>query len=157
MNSEDFVDGGFSMDDMLETALLLGKAGIDAIELSGGTPFSPKYPSTRPGPIRSEEDEVYYRAAARRYKERVSVPLMLVGGIRSYGVAEKLVEDGMADCISLSRPLIREPGLINRWKSGDTRKATCLSDNLCFKPARAGEGLFCVTEGLLKSKSSGKA
>ena len=71
---------------------------------------------------------------------------MLVGGIRSYGVAEKLVKENMADYISLSRPLIREPGLINRWKSGDTRKATCLSDNQCFKPARAGQGLFCVVD-----------
>jgi 2,4-dienoyl-CoA reductase-like NADH-dependent reductase (Old Yellow Enzyme family) len=157
MNSEDFVDGGFSMEDMLETSLLLEKAGIDAIEVSGGTPFSPKYPSTRPGPIKGEEDEVYYREAARRYKEKVHVPLMLVGGIRSYGVAERLVEEGTADYISLCRPLIREPGLINRWKAGNTSKATCLSDNLCFKPARAGQGLYCVTEGLLKSKSSANA
>jgi 2,4-dienoyl-CoA reductase-like NADH-dependent reductase (Old Yellow Enzyme family) len=146
MNSEDFVDGGFPMDDMLETAAMLEKAGVDAIELSGGTPYSPKYPSTRPGPIKGEEDEVYYREAARRYKKKVSVPLMLVGGIRSYGVAEKLAKENMADYISLSRPLIREPALINRWKSGDTLKATCLSDNLCFKPARAGQGLFCVVD-----------
>ncbi len=146
MNSEDFMEGGFSVEDMLDTAALLEKAGVDAIELSGGSPFSPLYTSSRPGPIKGEEDEVYYRDAARRYKERVSVPLMLVGGIRSYRVAEKLLAEGMTDYISLCRPLIREPGLINRWKSGDTRRSTCLSDNLCFKPARAGQGLFCVVE-----------
>lgn len=146
MNSEDFVEGGFSVEDMLEVAALIEKAGVDAIELSGGSPFSPKYVSYRYGPIKSEEDEVYYWEAARRYKERVRVPLVLVGGIRSYGVAEKLVEEGVADYISLCRPLIREPGLINRWRSGDTRRSTCLSDNLCFKPARAGQGLFCMIE-----------
>lgn len=146
MNSEDFVDGGFSVDDMLAAVLMLKKAGIDAIELSGGSALSPKYVSSRPGRIESEEDEVYYREAARRYKEKVHVPLMLVGGIRSYGVAEKLAEDGIADYIALSRPLIREPGLINRWRSGDTGKAMCISDNGCFAPARAGRGLSCVVE-----------
>jgi 2,4-dienoyl-CoA reductase-like NADH-dependent reductase (Old Yellow Enzyme family) len=46
----------------------------------------------------------------------------------------------------MSRPLIREPDLINRWKDGDRQKAACLSDNQCFAPAMAGEGIYCVTE-----------
>jgi hypothetical protein len=46
----------------------------------------------------------------------------------------------------MSRPLIREPDLIGRWLAGDRRKATCKSDNLCFGPARKGEGIYCVTE-----------
>jgi 2,4-dienoyl-CoA reductase-like NADH-dependent reductase (Old Yellow Enzyme family) len=146
MNSEDFVDGGLSVNDMLAAAVMLEKAGIDAIELSGGSAFSPKYTSSRTSRIEREDDEVYYREAARRYKEKVHVPLILVGGIRSYGVAEKLLADGIADYIALCRPLIREPGLINRWRSGDAGKATCVSDNGCFTPARAGRGLFCVVE-----------
>ena len=71
---------------------------------------------------------------------------MLVGGIRSYNVAEQLVNKGVADYISLCRPLIREPSLINRWKSGDTAKATCLTDNKCFKPAMEGKGVYCVND-----------
>jgi 2,4-dienoyl-CoA reductase-like NADH-dependent reductase (Old Yellow Enzyme family) len=77
---------------------------------------------------------------------------MLVGGIRSYGVAERLVREGLADYISLSRPLIREPHLINRWKSGDMRKAICQSDNLCFDPAVQGEGIYCVVERRLTAR-----
>jgi 2,4-dienoyl-CoA reductase-like NADH-dependent reductase (Old Yellow Enzyme family) len=60
-------------------------------------------------------------------------------------VAEHLVAEGSADYISMSRPFIREPGLINRWKSGDRSRATCLSDSLCFEPARKGQGVYCVT------------
>ena len=152
MNSEDFVDGGFSVQDMLETALLLEGAGVDAIELSGGSPFSPTYFSVRPGPIRNQASEAYYQWTARMYKEKVRVPLMLVGGVRSYGLAERLVKEGATDYISLSRPLIREPGLINRWRSGDRRKAACVSDNGCFVPARAGLGLSCVVEQRAKEK-----
>ena len=76
----------------------------------------------------------------------VWIPLILVGGIRSIQVAEKLLSEGVADYISMSRPFVREPALVKRWASGDLRRATCLSDSLCFRPVVAGEGIYCVTE-----------
>jgi 2,4-dienoyl-CoA reductase-like NADH-dependent reductase (Old Yellow Enzyme family) len=152
MNSEDFLDEGFTVDSMLETATLLEDAGVDAIELSGGTAYSGKRIPVRIVKIDSEEKEVFYEAAAKRYKQQIKTPLMLVGGIRSYEVADKLVEEGTADYVSLCRPLIREPNLISRWQRGDTRKATCLSDNLCFGPTGKGEGLYCVVERRLSGK-----
>lgn len=91
-------------------------------------------------------DDVFYLDAARKYKERIGVPLMLVGGIRSFSTAERLVRDNVTDYVSLSRTLIREPGLINRWKSGDTRRSECKSDNLCYKAAKAGKGIYCALE-----------
>jgi 2,4-dienoyl-CoA reductase-like NADH-dependent reductase (Old Yellow Enzyme family) len=144
MNSSDFLEGGLDVDGMLATASLLEKDGIDAIELSGGTSYSGKNNPVRS--CKSENDEVFYLDAARMYKEQIQVPLMLVGGIRSLSVAERLVRDNLSDYVSLSRPLIREPNLINRWKSGDTRKAECQSDNLCFNAALSGEGIYCVVE-----------
>jgi len=54
------------------------------------------------------------------------------------------VEDGVTDYIALCRPLIREPDLVNRWKSGDTRPSACVSDNACIGPLTAGKGLQCV-------------
>ena len=152
INSEDFLDKGLAVDDMLHAAALLEQAGIDAIELSGGTAYSGRRIPVRIAKIDTGEKEAFYKAAANRYKEKITVPLMLVGGIRSYEVAERLVDKGIADYISLCRPLIREPNLINRWEQGDTSKATCLSDNLCFKPTRAGHGLYCVTEKRLRNK-----
>ena len=74
------------------------------------------------------------------------MPLMLVGGIRTFETAERLVAEGLTDYIAFSRPFIREPGLVNRWKSGDRRPATCISDNGCFKPAFEGRGVYCVVE-----------
>ena len=152
INSEDFVDGGFSVDEMLRVSAILEGARIDAIELSGGTRYSGKNGAVREGDINTEEEEVYYRQEAQRYKQQIKVPLMLVGGIRSYSVAEKLVAEDITDYISLSRPLIREPGLINRWKAGDVRKATCISCNLCMKTVREEHNLYCFTE----AKSTGK-
>lgn len=147
INSEDFVDAGLTVDEMLKVSALLEQAGIDAIEMSGGTVYaSGAYSAIRTGAFDTPEKEVFYREAATRYKEKIGVPLMLVGGIRSFEVAEKLVSEGLTDYISLSRPLIREPALINRWKSGDLRRATCISDNACFGPTQKGEGLYCVRE-----------
>jgi 2,4-dienoyl-CoA reductase-like NADH-dependent reductase (Old Yellow Enzyme family) len=146
MNSEDFVEDGFSRQDMLDVCKMLENAGIDAIELSGGTAFSGKYIPVRTGKFDTADRQVFYRQAAQNYKANIKTPLILVGGIRSFAVAEQLVEASQTDYVAISRPLIREPNLIQRWQSGDRSKAACQSDNLCFKPTMAGQGLYCVTE-----------
>lgn len=144
INSEDFIDGGQTVDESLQAALMLEQAGIDGIELSGGTVVTGDHCRKD---IVSEDKEAYWRKAARSFKERLTtVPLILVGGIRSFKLAEKLCEGGYADYISMSRPFIREPNLVARWASGDLRKAACLSDNLCRGPLLSGEGIYCVVE-----------
>ena len=147
LNSEDFLEGGFTQSEMLQVAAMLELKGIDAIELSGSLSLKiSKYFSFREGRIDSKEEEVYYRDAAKLYKREIAVPLILVGGIRSYEVAKELVEKKQADYISLCRPLIREPGLIKRWQSGNIKRATCISCNKCFPQARSGKGIYCVLE-----------
>ena len=94
------------------------QAGVDAIELSGGTGYaSGDYSCCRVGVPAPQDREIYYKEAARRYKENMHVPLLLVSGIRSPEVAESVIGTGLADYISLCRPLIREPNLIDRWKA----------------------------------------
>ncbi len=146
LNAEDFLPGGLTVDDMIRAAAMLRDAGIDAIEMSGGTFLSGNNNPSRKGKPRPGEPEAYYEAAAEKFKEAVQVPLILVGGIRAVETAERLVTTGIADYIALCRPLIREPGLVNRWKSGDRRPATCVSDSGCFEPGFAGKGVYCVVE-----------
>jgi 2,4-dienoyl-CoA reductase-like NADH-dependent reductase (Old Yellow Enzyme family) len=145
LNSEDFLDGGLDLDAMLAVADSLERAGIDAIELSGGTALSGNFMPVRRGRIDTAEKEVFYRTAAGRFKVTIGVPLILVGGIRSFEVAEAVIADGMADYIALSRPLICEPELVQRWQNGDLRRSACRSDNLCFTPVGKGKGVYCVT------------
>lgn len=146
INSEDFLENGFTREEMIEVAVMLEREGIDAIEMSGGTGRSDKkFIPVRTGLCDSQDKEGFYREAAMLYKENINVPLMLVGGIRSYEAAEKMVKEDVTDYISMSRPLIREPGLINRWRSGDHGRAACKSDNACFIPAMKGKGIYCVT------------
>jgi 2,4-dienoyl-CoA reductase-like NADH-dependent reductase (Old Yellow Enzyme family) len=134
------------VEEMIQASIMLERNGIDGIEMSGGTIVSKKRSPFRKGKIPTDEPEVYYEDSARQYKKRVRVPLMLVGGIRTFETAERLVAEGLTDYISLCRPLIREPDLVNRWKSGDRRPAACISDNGCFKPTFEGRGVYCVVE-----------
>jgi 2,4-dienoyl-CoA reductase-like NADH-dependent reductase (Old Yellow Enzyme family) len=145
MNCRDFTEDGLNLEDSLAAAAILAEAGLDAIELSGGLLSGGKFSPSRPG-IDSEEKEAYFREELRAFKKRIPIPLILVGGNRSFSVAERLVTEGATDYISMCRPFICEPDLIARWQSGDRRKAECRSDNLCFKPGLEGGGIQCVTK-----------
>jgi 2,4-dienoyl-CoA reductase-like NADH-dependent reductase (Old Yellow Enzyme family) len=144
MNTNDFIDGGISNDDVLRAADIFAKAGIDAIELSGGTGWGMVLGDFNLTPMRMVKEEGYYQDIARQIKTSLSIPIIITGGIRSYQTAERLVRDGITDYIGLCRPLIREPGLINRWQSGDTRGSGCMSDNGCGAAVQMGNDLHCV-------------
>ncbi len=154
LNGRDFIEGGLELEESVEAAAVIEQAGLDAVELSSGMTKFSRFGSARTH-ITNQKKEAYNQEEARVFKQRMKIPLILVGGIRSLAVAEGLVAEGVCDFISLSRPLIREPDLVNRWQSGDRRKAACTSDNLCFGPARSGEGLYCVTAAK-KSRTAAK-
>ena len=145
MNSTDDSEGGLSLDESITAARQMVDAGLDAIELSGGLLTGGKRSPSRPS-ITTPEKEAYFQGAARAFKNALDIPLILVGGIRSFDVAERLLAQNTADYLSMSRPLIREPDLINRWRSGDLSPAGCVSDNLCFRPGMLGKGIYCLTK-----------
>jgi len=155
MNCYDFIENGMTGEDALHAARLFADAGFDAIEVSGGIIRTGKLAPSRPG-INTVDKEAYFQDFARRFKEEIDTPLILVGGLRSFEVADKIITDGIADYISMSRPLIREPGLIHRWEMGDLRKAECKSDNLCFNPGFEGKGISCVTREIEENTASGQ-
>lgn len=66
-------------------------------------------------------------------KPHIQIPVILVGGNRTLSLMESLVLDNTCDLVSLSRPLIREPDLISKFRNGQKRKSDCISCNMCFK------------------------
>ena len=151
MNGADFIDNGLTVDDSLQAAGRFADAGFDAIEVSGGIIRTGRLSPSRPG-ITTVDKEAYFQEYSGRFKRDINVPLLLVGGLRSFEVAERIVAEGIADYISMSRPFIREPDLIHRWENGDRRKAECKSDNLCFNPGFEGKGVSCVTREMETNK-----
>ena len=144
INTDDFLPGGFSTDDMLQVAEWLETAGVDAIELSGGTILGLVTGNPNASFSRVERNGLYYEDAAKRYREKIKVPLILVGGLRSLEESRRLVEQGIADYVAMGRPFIRKPDLIKRWESGASTMSACMSDNDCLFEGLKGNGVHCV-------------
>ncbi len=145
LNASDNLEGGLSVQDAIYTAQKLSELRIDAIEVAAGTPASGDESPAR-AKINKPEKEAYHLNLARKIKSAVSCPVMVVGGIRSYEVAENAVTEEGLDYISMARPLIREPDLPRRWQSGDRSPAKCISCNRCFMPGIKQGGIYCVAE-----------
>jgi 2,4-dienoyl-CoA reductase-like NADH-dependent reductase (Old Yellow Enzyme family) len=131
---------GITLSQATDTAKLLEKAGVCAIEVSGG--ISEAGAVTIRTSITSPVREAYFKKYSKAIKKAVNIPVMLVGGIRSLSVMEYLLEEGFADMISMSRAFICEPNLVLRLKSGEAKKTRCQSCNLCFDL----EGISCNFE-----------
>ena len=153
LNAADNLDGGLEIDDALYAAKKLAEAGIDAIEVSAGTPASGAENPAREK-INKPEKEAYNLELARRIKDAVNCPVMVVGGFRSYEVAEKAIKDDGMDYIAMARPLIRESDLPNRWLQGDRSPVTCISCNSCFGPGLEEGGIYCVIEKKKREKAA---
>jgi len=144
LNGSDNLAGGLTIEDAVFAAKALDKEGIDCIEVSGGTPASADQTPARTK-INSPEKEAYNLPLARQIQAAVKCPIMVVGGFRSFEVAEKTIQES-ADYISMARPFIREPGLAKRWQEGDRSPARCISCNGCFMPGIKEGGIYCVVE-----------
>ena len=138
LNSTDFLEGGLVLDDAVRVACMLEADGIDGIEVSGGMAEAGRG-SVWAG-LRSEDEEGYFVENAARIKQAVHVPVFGLGGIRTLAVAERIVREGRADLVSLSRPLIRDPFLVRHFREGLAAKSECISCNKCFNP----RGIRCA-------------
>jgi 2,4-dienoyl-CoA reductase-like NADH-dependent reductase (Old Yellow Enzyme family) len=116
LNSSDFQRGGFDEDESMAVVDALADAGIDLLEISGGT-FEVGA-MTGVGVKRStREREAYFLEYAERVRERARMPLMLTGGLRSATAMEAALRSGAIDVCGLARPLVLEPDLATRLLS----------------------------------------
>jgi 2,4-dienoyl-CoA reductase-like NADH-dependent reductase (Old Yellow Enzyme family) len=121
MNGSDDPFDGYPIEEGAWVAKRLAEEGIDAIEISG-------MKSTRTFKLANEG---YFAGNAKRIKREIGdTPLISVGGHRTYSKIQHLRE--FVDFVSLSRPFIREPDLIRKFKEGKER-ADCISCTKCMK------------------------
>ncbi len=141
---EDGFPGGLEFSEGKLAAQYLAESGFDALEISQGLRGSSYEETEFKTKINNLDREAYYRGWCAEVKKKVDVPVMLVGGLRTFELMEEIVQNKEADLISLSRPLIRNPGIIKDWERGDHHRAECISCNQCLEGLRRGEGLCCV-------------
>ena len=113
LNSADFQKGGFDFEDSLQVVQWLEHAGVDLIEISGGTYEQPKLLGLQ-GMEEEEKQEVaestmvreaYFVDFALAMQKKVSIPLMVTGGFRQRLAMEQALESGSADVVGLGRPM----------------------------------------------------
>ncbi|MFX1284996.1 MAG: NADH:flavin oxidoreductase [Promethearchaeota archaeon] len=122
MNGSDDPLEGFPVNESSKVASWLANEGLDAIEISG-------MKSTR---TVKPEKEAYFASTAKGIKQHISdMPLALVGGLRSLAQMQELRKD-FVDFISMCRPFIREPNIVQKFKTGKKR-TDCISCNRCYK------------------------
>jgi len=113
LNSADFQKGGFDFEDSLQVAAWLEEAGVDLIEISGGTYEQPRLLGVEGMEAVEEQNvahstlmrEAYFVDFALAMQQQVSVPLMVTGGFRRRAAMEQAIETGSADLIGLGRPM----------------------------------------------------
>ena len=82
-------------------------------------------------------EEAFLLPLARRFRERLDLPLMLLGGISTRETMDLAMAEGF-DLVAMGRPLLREPDLVNRLRSGEAAGATCTHCNRCMPSIYTG-------------------
>jgi 2,4-dienoyl-CoA reductase-like NADH-dependent reductase (Old Yellow Enzyme family) len=141
LNSSDFLPQGLRLEESIAIARILEADGIDGIEVSGGTSEAGKG-SMWQG-LRREDEEGYFVDDASQFKKAVHVPVFGLGGNRTFKIMEAMVKEGKVDLISMSRPFIREPFLVRKFRAGEIKKSECISCNKCLNP----RGIRCAELG----------
>jgi 2,4-dienoyl-CoA reductase-like NADH-dependent reductase (Old Yellow Enzyme family) len=167
LNMADGFRGGIWLDESVEVAALLESDGaLDAVELTGGGSFkNPMYMFRGEPPIDEMArafrepirtafrlfgkrflksypfEEAYFLPYARQFREALSMPLILLGGVNRLETVRTAIEEGF-DFVAMGRALLREPGLVRRWQDGDVAEALCIHCNKCMPTIY--RGTHCV-------------
>jgi 2,4-dienoyl-CoA reductase-like NADH-dependent reductase (Old Yellow Enzyme family) len=154
LNSADFQKGGFSSEESQQVALMLEQIGVDLLEISGGSYESPAMVGEkgggadfeRPAKASTLAREAYFFEFARSLRQRVKIPIMLTGGLRSRKGMYAALNDGV-DILGIARPVSVEPEAMRRfmadkidvlpsWEARIRREKGILSSNSPFSFVR---------------------
>ena len=162
-NMADGYRGGLWLPDSIEAARLLESDGVlDALELTGGSSFrNPMYLFRGEAPIEEMAaafpqplktgfklmgsrflpsypfEEAYFLPYARQFRDNLTLPLVLLGGINRLDTVTRAIDEGFG-FVALGRALLREPDLLLRWQKGDLSEALCVHCNKCMPTIYSG-------------------
>ena len=144
MNSADFQKGGFSPDDSIQVAKIIEAAGVDNIEISGGTYEQPRLlglDNVSINPDRSEvrkestiAREAYFLEYAEKIKKNIQIPLMVTGGFRTKQGMESAVKSGACEIVGVGRPLCANPYAIKEMFDGKIEQLPIFEKTLSLGP-----------------------
>lgn len=144
LNSADFQRGGFSLEDSAQVASWLSEAGIDLLEISGGTYEQLRLlghgdDDSQDRDVRqsTRQREAYFLDYAQRIRQSCSVPLMVTGGFRSRLTMTEALANEELEVIGLARPLCGDPVIARYLIGGQVDYAPAYEQDL-----KLGTGLL---------------
>ena len=145
LNSSDFQKGGFAFDECMRVVEWLNQAGVDLLEISGGSYEQPQMMGME-GMETPVEDfraqstikrEAYFIQYAEEVSKVAQMPLMVTGGFRSRAAMDEALASDGADVIGLARPMCVETNVPGKLLSGEVSAAQSYEADL-----QMGPGIF---------------
>lgn len=141
ISADEFVPGGWTLEDAIRLAKALEDKGVAAIDVSLGS-------SCESGAITLQTLGTQKGLAwefASKIKEQVNIPVIAVGRINTPELAEEILVSGKADLVALGRPLVADPLFVEKATSGRSKEirrcAACHQG--CLDELRAGRRFGC--------------
>jgi 2,4-dienoyl-CoA reductase-like NADH-dependent reductase (Old Yellow Enzyme family) len=109
LNSSDFQKGGFTLEECVQVVEWLNDAGIDLLEISGGTYEQLEFLKEQPIRESTKKREAFFLEYAKSIKAVAKMPLVVTGGFRSKSAMEEALNEGVIDAIGIARPFCMNP------------------------------------------------
>lgn len=139
INCDDFSPDGFTVEEAAEVSHAMAVRGIDLIEVSGGGIGRKEELRIRAKHKDLDLFEPNFAGHCERIRASTKPkPLALVNGFRTLTAMQAIIDRGIADLISLSRPFIREPKLVKSLQEGQS-EVTCTRCDICRAPEFFGK------------------
>lgn len=119
LNSADFQRGGFTESESIIVVEQLSRAGVDLIEISGGTYENPKMMDGRVKNNRSAKREAYFLDYCEKVRKKVTTPLLLTGGFRTHDGMKEALTTQSCDMIGVARAFALDPKFMDKIQSGN--------------------------------------
>ncbi|MCS5619684.1 MAG: HisA/HisF-related TIM barrel protein, partial [Myxococcota bacterium] len=82
-------------------------------------------------------EEAYFLPMAKRFREALSLPLILLGGVNDVATIHRAMDEGF-EYVALGRALLRDPGLVNKMAAGTATTGNCIHCNKCMVSIYSG-------------------
>ncbi len=113
LNSADFMKGGFTEEDSMQVVKTLADAGIDLIEISGGSYENPSMMGSD-AKKSTIQREAYFLGYAEKVRSLVDTPLVVTGGFRSAKAMQEALNSAATDFIGIARTTVVDPDFPNK-------------------------------------------
>lgn len=99
LGANDFMSGGLTADEGLQTAKALVAAGVDVLDISGGLCGAQT-------PDWDEQSQGYFVPMAAAIRAEISQPVIVAGGITDPHAADRFVREGQVDLVAIGRAML---------------------------------------------------